>query len=81
MELADVDACDGVSGLEVIHFTRDEVFTDRVECEVEIGNDIQMLGIEEATLGATRVLAGQMVVVLVAQPLHIGTVAAFAGIQ
>ena len=65
LELADVDAGDGVLGRELIQMARDAILADGVEYYVEISDDVEVLGIKETALGLACVLARQMVVILV----------------
>ena len=65
LELADVDAGDGVLGRELIQMARDTILADGVKHHVEVGDDVEVLGIKETALGLACVLTGQMVVILV----------------
>ena len=70
LKLADVDACDGVLGRELIQMARDTILTDGVEHHMEVGDDVEVLGIKETALRLACVLTGQMVVVLVMRLFH-----------
>ena len=76
LEVADVDACDGVLGLKLVQVARDSLLADGIKYHMEVGYHVEMLGVKEATLGAPCVLAGQMVVVLVVCLFHRRTITA-----